>query len=430
MARKEHAAWTPSASRPDPIALLEASSVGRVPRLIPVRYGRMLKSPFAFLRGGPSIMAGDLGTATPVSGLRVQACGDCHLENFGVFATPERNLIFDINDFDETLVAPWEWDLKRLAASIHVAGRTIGVAEPACTLAVKAAARAYRERLALCAQMTALEVWYSRIEAKTLVKRTPIAELSRARTKRNKAAPDHTHQSVAERFTEGEGSTRRIAERPPLIYHLPDGDDDIAHSHRTLEHYRESLRDDVKVLFDRYTVVDFAVKVVGLGSVGTRCSMTLLTASNEDCLILQVKEARASTLEPYAGKSPYDNHGRRIVAGQQLMQAASDIFLGWTKSGDGREYFVRQLADMKASVEVATMRARDIAEYAALCGHVLAIAHARSGDAGCISGYLGKSALFDGAIARFARSYADQVEADYERFLQAAKAGVIRADPD
>jgi uncharacterized protein (DUF2252 family) len=397
------------------MVMLDESNVGRLPDLIPVRYERMRVSPFTFLRGSSSIMAYDLGTAGHTSGVVVQACGDCHLDNFGIFATPERNVVFDINDFDETLSAPWEWDVKRLAASIHVAARCSGMSESRARAAVRAAAREYRTSMEQCAEMTTLEVWYTRIDA------SEVFEVSRTAMslKASSAEParDDTHELIAEQYTEGEGLNRRIVDKPPKLFHPPPDGESTIDAQQVLARYRESLREDLAVLTDSYELVDMAVKVVGIGSVGTRCAVALLMAHENDGLILQIKEARHSVLEPYAQPSPYANQGQRVVAGQRIMQTASDAFLGWSDSDDGHHFYVRQLSDVKGSIDAAALSAAQLLAYAALCGRTLALTHARSGGSAIIAGYLGSADTFDRAIARFSGRYADVVESDYESFL-------------
>jgi len=427
VSRSTHSGWDAAVDRADPIALLEESSVGRLPSLIPIRYGRMSASPFTFFRGAAIIMASDLGTSTPNTGIFAQVCGDCHLENFGVFATPERNIIFDINDFDETLPAPWEWDVKRLTASIHIAGRVIGLAEKQCMKAVLTAVRGYREQIRLCAGMTALEVWYSRVDAHVVAQQISDAALRRAAVKNGKTAPAYTHEMVADEYTEGVGKDRFIADKPPNLFHPPADNEVIVDAQQVMKRYRETLREDIAHLVGRYHLADLAVKVVGMGSIGTRCAVALLMAKNDDALLLQIKEARPSVLEDYAGKSRYADHGQRVVAGQRLMQAASDMFLGWTFSADGHQFYVRQLSDMKGSVQITAMSADDLTVYAKLCATVLAIAHARSADAAKIGGYVGTSETFDDAIAAFAAAYADQNDRDYHKFLKAIKTGRLEA---
>ncbi|NJO42540.1 MAG: DUF2252 domain-containing protein [Cyanobacteria bacterium CRU_2_1] len=420
--RSAHAKWQPAADRPDPIALLEQSSQGRIQSLIPIRYGRMLRSPFAFLRGSASIMAADLAT-TPSTGLRVQACGDAHLLNFGGYATPERNLVFGLNDFDETLPAPWEWDVKRLATSIVVAGRDMKLSADDCREIAYAGIRSYRENMSRYAQKTVLEVWYSRIDISILLELTNGSRHHKHVQRHMEKARTRTSHSVFPKLTQVVDGERRIIDNPPLIYHLPPHDSLEAEVREVMEHYRHSVRDDLHVLLDRYRLADIAIKVVGVGSVGTRCAIALLMAGENDPLFLQIKEARPSVLEPYAGKSVYQNHGQRVVAGQRLMQAASDMFLGWAQSDQNYDFYIRQLRDMKISVDLDKLSRSTFLAYSQLCGWALSRAHARSGDAAMITGYIGKSDVFEKAIADFAVAYADQTEQDYQSFVDAVKWG-------
>jgi uncharacterized protein (DUF2252 family) len=426
--RSVHGSWQPGSDRPDPIDVLEASNVGRLKDFIPVRHARMSRSAFTFLRGIPSLMAYDLGILTPNTGIRVQACGDCHLENFGIFATPERRVVFDINDFDETLPAPWEWDLKRLAVSIHVAGRVKGLSEKQCAKSVIGAVRAYRRYMWSCTDLTALEIWYSRVDATKVLEQTRNIELRRS--KLPDTAPEDTHEVIAERVTEGNGLGTRILDKPPNLFHPPSNAEVIVDARQVFASYRESIRDHIRILFESYRLTDLAIKVVGLGSVGTRCAVALLIANEKDALVLQIKEARPSILEPYAGASQYANNGERVVAGQLLMQVASDIFLGWSDSKDGHHFYVRQLWDMKRGVDISAMNEPELRRYSAICGQVLAVAHARSRKSAQIAGYLGKSSTFDHAIVAFARSYADQVESDFALFQAAVSSGRISTEED
>ncbi|HEX2373389.1 MAG TPA: DUF2252 domain-containing protein [Actinomycetota bacterium] len=412
--RSSHAAWDPGGRR-SALRLLDQTNRLRLPDLVPIRDARMAASPFAFLRGTPAVMAADLST-TPVTGIPVQACGDAHLLNFGLFATPERNLIFGLNDFDETLPGPWEWDVKRLAVSFVVAARTVGLGQPQGRRAALAAVRTYREQLARFAGMRLLEVWYSRVDASTIV------ALSRGRQRREVVerlarAEHHTNLEALPRLTEPVDGGRRFVENPPLLTHVAECDD--AWVEEVLARYRSSLQNNRRQLLRRFRPVDAARKVVGVGSVGTRCYVVLLLGDrHDDPLLLQVKQATASVLEPYVGRSRHRHYGQRVVNGQRLLQAASDIFLGWT--GDGAaHYYVRQLWDMKGSVDLEAMLPDDLVAYGRLCGWVLARAHARSGDAVAISGYLGSSNRFDRAVATFAEAYADQTETDYAAFLRA-----------
>jgi len=423
--RSSHAVCRVAPDRADPIALLEESNQPRLRHLVPIRYGRMLASPFTFLRGSPVVMAHDLAE-TPVSGIRVQACGDAHLMNFGVYASPERNLLFDLNDFDETLPGPWEWDLKRLAASCVVAGRSHGITGRDCVDAARAAARSYRRRIGEYGGMRLLDVWYSRVDAQTVldvVSRSSRKELAKDLEK----ARRRTSLQALSKLTSVVDGHLRIVESPPLVCHVHE--QGVREGlRRVFRGYYASLSDDRRALVERYRFVDVSLKVVGVGSVGTRCYVMLLDASHsEDPLFLQIKEALPSVLEPHAGPSRYRNHGRRVVVGQHLMQASSDIFLGWSSDGE-RHYYVRQLRDMKGSADLLTMNGSDLIQYAQLCGWVLARAHARSGDAAAIAGYLGNSEVFDDAVASFADAYADQTEKDYETLKAAVQSGRIPAD--
>lgn len=429
--RDAHSHWKAPRQRQDIIEILEASNRGRIESLIPIRYGRMMESPFAFFRGSTDIMAADLAS-TPVSGIRVQACGDAHLSNFGGFATPERRIIFDINDFDETLPGPWEWDLKRLAASIVVAGRGIQLAESDAIRAARATTCSYRERMADYAEMRSLDVWYDAIDVDRFVKSMDSEErraLIRERLKKieEKNVPEYLFPKLAEH----RGAAPRIKDDPPLIFHptreLAPGTD--SGFKEALAQYRDSLAEHVRVLFDRFRFCDLAVKAVGVGSVGRLCGVALLMAADDDPIFLQVKEAAPSVLEPYAGASLHANHGQRVVVGQRLMQSASDLFLGWTRGQNGRDFYVRQLRDMKISAVIEGFDAGDLRAYGRACGWALARAHARSGDAAMIAGYMGASEVFDDAIADFAVEYADQARRDHRAFVKAIRQGRIKATP-
>ena len=403
------------------------SDKGRIAKLLPIRYARMSKSPFTFLRGAAAIMAFDLAQ-TPTTRLRVQACGDCHIMNFGGFATPERNLIFDINDFDETLPAPWEWDLKRLTASIEVAGRSAGSKSKDCETAVRTAIQSYREHMAEYATMPALEVWYEHIDLKSLIKRMPEPEYRKQSVKavakaRKNSIPNHVYPSLAD------SEKAEIKDDSPLIYHESKQRKPAyrRQASLSLKRYREYLLPAYRVLFDRYELRDIALKVVGIGSVGTYCEVALFTDAENDPLFLQVKEARASVLERYAGASAFATHGERVVVGQRLMQAASDIFLGWTVGLEtGRHFYVRQLHDMKIRMPLDTTDPAVLAYFAEACAWALARAHARSGDPAMIAGYMGSNTTFDDAIVKFAMKYADQTEADYASLIKAIKARRVK----
>ena len=425
--RTSHAVWNAPANRADPVRLLELGNRGRIPELIPIRFGRMVKTPFTFYRGAALNMAADLA-GTPVTGLRVQACGDCHLLNFGAYASPERRLLFDINDLDETLPAPWEWDVKRLAASVVLACRNNGFSKREARDAVLACVRLYRERMAEYSEMPVLEMWYVSLDIEKIIttfkdKEAAGRGLKRIASARGRKVLEHDFPKLA--AIAGEAPT--IRDNPPLIYHLKgkDARDLDARARGAFASYRESLSDDRRALLDRYDVKDFAVKVVGVGSVGTFCAIALLMASETDPLFLQIKEARPSVLEAYAGKSIYPNDGQRIVAGYRLIQAASDIFLGWTKGKLGRHYYVRQLRDMKLGAQHELFTPSFMAEYAEVCGWALAQSHARSGEPATISGYLGTTDRFDKAIAAFAVAYADQSERDHAALKKAARSGRV-----
>jgi uncharacterized protein (DUF2252 family) len=423
-----HRDWRPQSDRPDPLALLEKSNQQRIPELIPIRHWRMMQSPFAFMRGSALIMAADLAT-TPTTGIPVQACGDCHLLNFGGFATPERNLIFDLNDFDETLTAPWEWDVKRLVTSLILAGRDLRLSDRDSSEAALAAAQAYRLVIAQYSQMRTLEVWYARLDADLLVDHAPDADTRNHWEKMAAKAFNRTLDQAVAQITEVVEGQRRLIDNPPLLYHPPNQAEYFEQISGLFEQYRDTLQVDRQFLLDRYRLVDVALKVVGVGSVGTHCGVALLLDQNDDALLLQYKEARPSVLEPYAGKNPYPHEGQRIVSGQRLMQSASDIFLGWTTNLQGQDFYFRQLKDMKTSIKLKGMSARSLEDYAEICGSALARAHARTGDATMIYGYLGNSDAFERAVTDFAITYAHQVEQDHQRMVEAVQSRQIEATP-
>ncbi len=424
--RSTHRDWQPQSDRFDPIDLLEQSHQGHIPTLIPMRYGRMVQSPFAFFRGSAMIMAADLAT-TPTTGIPVQACGDCHLLNFGGFATPERNFAFDLNDFDETLLAPWEWDVKRLTTSFVLAGQDIGLNAQDGLAAASAAVRAYRLAVAQYSEMRTLEVWYARLDTNLLIEHAPDNDTRQYWVQMASKAFKQTLEQAVQQLTEVVDGKRRLINNPPLLYHAPDQEAYFQQIHGLFEQYRDTLQVDRQFLLDRYRLVDAALKVVGVGSVGTHCGVALLLDDNDDALLLQYKEARPSVLEPYAGKSIYPHEGQRIVSGQRLMQAASDIFLGWTSNPGGQDFYFRQLKDMKTSIKLKGMSARSLENYAEICGAALARAHARTGDAAMISGYLGSSDTFDQAVTDFAANYAHQVEQDHQALKEAVQSGRIQA---
>ncbi|MFO1313171.1 MAG: DUF2252 domain-containing protein [Burkholderiales bacterium] len=424
--RASHAAWKPSAKRRDPIDVLEESNRDRMPELVPIRYGRMLRSPFTFLRGSAGLMAYDLSTM-PSTGLKMQVCGDCHLLNFGMFATPERNLVFDLNDFDETLPAPWEWDVKRLSASCAVAARERRLSRQEARDAAVACVRAYREHLRECSKKSPLEVWYERVDVQALIDQAPDPKARKLREALAARARQHIGEYLVPKLTAADGGRRRLVDQPPVLFHVAENDAE-ERFREALEDYRLSLPDDRRALFDRYRLEDFAVKVVGIGSVGTRCLVGLFFSAEGHPLLLQFKEACPSVLAPYAGKSVYENQGERIVVGQRLMQSSSDIFLGWTRGRLGRHFFGRQLRDMKFSMPVERFSGVQLNRYAKRCGAVLARAHAKSGQgAATISGYLGRSDTFDQAIGEFSLAYADQTVRDHAALVEAVRTGRIKA---
>jgi uncharacterized protein (DUF2252 family) len=428
-ARVAHGTWKPSAKRRDPIELLIESSAGRMQQLLPIRYGRMMQSPFAFYRGAAAIMAADLAH-TPVSGIRVQACGDCHLLNFGGFATPERKIAFDINDFDETLPAPWEWDVKRLATSCVIAGQHNGYNKARARDMALRCVESYREHIHTFARMTVLERWYEQIDAADILGAISGKKWRReVQTRIEKAVARSVLEDDFPKLATIEGGRPRIKDNPPLIFHEGNvnANDEYGRAVKAaFSEYRTTLSDERRELLDHFQLQDVAIKVVGVGSVGTICGILLMMADTDDALFLQVKEARVSVLEPYAGKSRYQNRGERVVNGQRLMQAASDLFLGWTEY-EGRHFYIRQLRDIKIKPLIEGYSASQLGLYSGWCGWALARAHAKSGDAAMISGYLGSNASFDEAIAKFALAYADQNERDYKALLKAIRDSRIPA---
>jgi uncharacterized protein (DUF2252 family) len=441
--RSSHRAFDPASRRTDPVELLERQAITRVPELVPIRYERMLSSPFAFFRGTAVLMAGDLAS-TVDTGFTVQACGDAHLSNFGGFASPERTLVFDINDFDETALGPWEWDVKRLASSVALAGRSRGLGRAARRTLLLATVRRYRDAMRGFAAMGNLEVWYSVLNANVLERALSDARAGRRKQLRSglqeateKATAKDSMRAFRKLTTVVDGRLQIIGDPPVLVRAadlLPSGDASElrATMDGLLAEFRASLPQDRRRLLEGYVFVDIARKVVGVGSVGTRCWILLLegASAHRDPLFLQFKEAEASVLEPFVGASEFDNHGRRVVEGQRLMQAASDILLGWlhTDGIDGapRDFYGRQLWDWKLSAELDTMTHGLLALYVEMCAWTLARAHARSGDRVAIASYLGGGDVFDRAIAEFAELYADQSERDYGALLDAVKSGRVR----
>jgi uncharacterized protein (DUF2252 family) len=443
--RSAHGKWAPAPDRPDPVALLEEQAASRVPQLVPIRYGRMLVSPFTFYRGAALIMASDL-VATPVSGITVQLCGDAHLSNFGLFGTPERQMIFDINDFDETLPGPWEWDVKRLAASFEIMGRDRGFSPADRRAVVMAGVAEYRDRMRQAAGMGALDAWYDHLEAGMLlklvrqevrVKRVTKAEAQTFERDVNKAHSRDNTRVFTKRAAEVDGELRIVAD-PPLIIPIEDivtpgseWEDPAPLIKKLLSSYRRTLGQHHHPV-EEYRYVHTAYKMVGVGSVGTRCYiMLMLGRDHDDPLFLQTKEAQASVLERFVGKSTYRHHGQRVVAGQRLMQAATDIFLGWIRikglDGVPRDYYVRQFHDWKGSADVDSLLVPGATLYARVCAATLARAHARWGDRIAIASYLGKGDAFDRAVADFSAAYADQNERDYAAFAAAVKSGRLTA---
>src|SRR5579859_1124989 len=441
--RDSHAMFDPPADRPDPIGLLAEQGKSRVPELVPVRYGRMMVSPFTFFRGAALPMASDLA-ATPVSGLAVQACGDAHLSNFGLFGSAERRLVFDVNDFDETLPGPWEWDVKRLAASLEVAARGNGFAGKQRREIVAAAVARYRQAMRSFAGMTNLQVWYAHMDMDQMRAEFDAQLRPRQRKAVDKGLTKARTRDSMEELTKLtrviDGQTRIIADPPllvPMEDLIPEQNDRAAMEQQFLgliSKYRRTLETDRRFLLDQFRFTDLARKVVGVGSVGTRCWIVLMLGRDDaDPLFLQVKEAEASVLSRFVGASKYANQGQRVVAGQRLMQASSDIFLGWQRveaglDGRQRDFYVRQLRDWKFSLDIEAMVPRGMRMYGEICGWTLARAHARSGDRIAIAAYLGGSDVFDRALAKFAAAYADQNERDYQALVDAAKAGRITAE--
>ncbi len=435
VSRSSQATWQAPPDRADLVEILAAQAESRVQDLIPIRYGRMLVSPFTFFRGAAAVMAADLA-ATPTSGLRVQLCGDAHLSNFGGFASPERELVFDINDFDETAPGSFEWDLKRLAASVEIAGRERGFDDRRRQAAVIATVSEYRGAMRRFAHMRELDVWYAKLDIEGLIRALQAEGMTGKKVQKaaEKAKTKDSLKALSRLTHEVDGSLR-IASDPPLVVSVSDllgtAVGDFIHEMRTLiDAYKRTLTGAAKRLMDEYHFVDMARKVVGVGSVGTRCWIILMLGRDSgDPLFLQVKEATESVLEPFAGKSRFSNHGRRVVEGQWLMQSASDIMLGWVRAvgvdGQSRDFYVRQLWDWKRSADIETFTPDMLVNYGRMCGWSLALAHARSGDRIAIAGYLGRGATFDLAIAAFADAYANQNQRDFERLTAAWKAHEI-----
>jgi uncharacterized protein (DUF2252 family) len=424
VARGAHSEWAPPADRADPVGVLIEQGKSRIGELLPIRYGRMRTDPFAFLRGAAAVMAADLAR-TPATGIRVQACGDAHLANFGSYATPEGLPVFDINDFDETLPASFEWDLKRLATSLVVAGRVAQYSEKDARSLARTAARSYREHMAELAQLSPIEAWSRRVDLARAVADIDQPKLRDVMEKRLAKVLE----SGAKQFglVEAKDGEVHIREKPPLVYHLSKH---ALPARKAFASYAETLQEDRRVLLQRHKLRDVAFKAVGVGSVGTFCAIGLLTAGDGSPLLLQIKEAQESVLARYAGPSDYANHGERVVVGQRMMQAATDMFLGWTRKPiDGRHFYIRRLKDSRLA-DIGTRLEVSLPFYASLCGRTLARAHGRAGDPVLLSGYAGSGTALDEAISEFAVAYADQTEKDWNGFLAAIRTGrVIVANP-
>ena len=428
--RSSHAKWKSPANRPDPVDLIIESNKERIPKLIPLRHGRMGMSPFTFYRGAALNMASDMAF-TPATGINVQACGDAHLCNFGGFATPERNVIFSINDLDETLPAPWEWDVKRLAASFVVASRNNNLSDDTARNAVLECVRSYRENMMIFSEMRTMELWHYSLGPDKLLSRLKDPELKRRGLKRlEKERARSIAEEIFPQIVKGSGNSTFIKDQLPSIFHWESHSpgEVVKEVKDAFDLYKSSLPPGFSHLLNRYELKDVVIKVVGVGSVGTACWVFLLMTGDGDPLFIQAKEARRSVLEAYAGKSIYPNNGQRVVYGYRLLQPFSDPFLGWTAGKEGRHFFFRQLRDIKISIKVETFGKSEMLSYADWCGQALALSHARSGDSAMLSGYMGSSDTFDQAIAEFSLAYADQNEKDQASFKKAIKSGKIEAE--
>lgn len=421
---RDHAELRTASERPDPLELLARDNVGRIPGLIPIRYGRMARTPFTFFRGAASVMASDLSRTTTTN-VPVQLCGDAHILNFGAFSTPERKVVFDLNDFDETLPGSWEWDLKRLAVSLVLLARDNGMKAGTGQEAAETATREYRDKMRQYSKMSILDIWYDQFDWENVCEAAN-ERLRKTLQKDLKKAQKHTIAShYFPKLTEKSGGKYLFVDQPPLIFHDQDEAFEKKMRHAFAQ-YKESLQEDKQRLLERYTMADVAIKVVGVGSVGTYCGIALMLGPDDEPLILQIKEARKSVLELYAGDSEHATHGERVVAGQRIIQSASDIFLGWM-TVEHKDFYVRQLRDTKVKLAVEDWDETHLKDMALLVGGVLARAHARSGDPACISAYLGESDEFDTAIGAFAVKYADRTERDWELLTAAIKSGQIEA---
>jgi uncharacterized protein (DUF2252 family) len=421
--RKTQGEFNTALNRPSVVDMIKASEHDRLPELIPVRHQRMAVSPFSFYRGAAGIMALDL-SSLPHTNIQVQAIGDCHLMNFGGFATPERTLVFDANDFDETLPAPWEWDLKRLATSFVLAGRNNKLKEGNCEELAFILAQSYRQHILEFEQLSLLDLWYMKFDIESIAERSKSTELKQMLNAAINRAEKQDDQKILYKATRNVSGNIEIADQPPLIYHTHDTDNRTTMA-EFLGYYSQTLQSDRRSLLDRYRLMDVALKVVGVGSVGTRCYVLLMMNQKDEPLFLQIKEAKQSVLEQYTAKSIYAHSGQRVVEGQRLVQAASDIFLGWSTGEGGRYFYLRQLRDRKIAPAVEEFDREILIAYAKLCGRMLARAHAKTGNASMMAGYMGKSEMLDEAIGRFAVSYANQTEKDYEEFMKAHNSGII-----
>jgi uncharacterized protein (DUF2252 family) len=422
VSRSSHANVLQAPDRADSAVLLDDVAKRRLQYLVPLRDERMADTPFTYFRGAAVVMASDLAS-TPATGITVQACGDAHCLNFGGFASPERNVLFDVNDFDETLPGPWEWDLKRLVTSIVIAGQGNGLRKSATRLAALATAQAYRVQMRSLAAMPALDVWYVKFDAARILAEAKTAQARKRRTKITEQVATDSIREAVDKLTDGTGTARRFRENPPLLFHSSETEKKGFDVEHILAEYRNTLVPEMRYLLARYALIDYAIKVVGVGSVGTRCAIALFAADDHDPLLLQIKEAVPSVLEPYLAPSIYANHGERVVRGQRLMQAASDAFLGWASSGQ-HDFYVRQFKDMKSSANLDNVDYGQLTFYGRYCAFALAAGHARSGDAAGIAGYLGNGDAMDRALLDFAETYAEQNERDHRHFLAHVESSV------
>ena len=422
--RHVHAKWKVPAHRPSVVSMINVSNDDRLQNLIPIRHSRMTTSPFVFYRATASLMAYDL-SFTQSSGITVQACGDCHLMNFGIFATPERTMVADINDFDETNPGPWEWDLKRLATSFMLACREKNFSDKAGFDVTMELVSSYQNKMKEYAAMNFLELWYTKFTVEDIRKLSSSKKVHQRISATLKKANTLSHEKVFHKITQSSISSPKITDQPPLVYHSAYVEEHVTAVNQFIEKYKNTLQPDRRLLLDQYKVVDVALKVVGVGSVGTRCFVVLMMNNNDEPVFVQIKEARESVLEQYTQKSLYENRGERVVQGQRILQAASDIFLGWSVGPEGRHFYLRQLRDKKMSFNIDAYEKFGLIVYARLCGDILARAHCKSAQGPLICGYIGKGEVFANAICKFANAYADQTEKDYDAFMKAVKSGKL-----